>query len=289
MESISHNTFSNELHVQSAQHSVLLTEAPLPPNANHEKMMQIQFETFNVISFYVRIQAVPSLYSSGSTTGFVFDAGDGVSHTVLIYQRYSLPHPILPFNLPECDFTAWVFKILNQRRDTFTTSAESEIVHDAQENFISVAFDFQSDLQNGEKTTDCNVRSTLPDQNQIVIANRRFRCLELLFKASFNAFEFDRIDKTLFHSIMESDIDITNDFSANILLSGGTKMFQKLLQPIQTEITKLTPVWIGRSILASLPAIPQMEIIFEENNDAEPEMAHRKALTRLVFVPVYVI
>jgi actin-related protein len=41
-------------------------------------------ETFNVPSFYIGIQAGLSLYSSGRTTRIVYNASDGVSHTVPI-------------------------------------------------------------------------------------------------------------------------------------------------------------------------------------------------------------
>jgi actin-related protein len=51
----------------------------------------------------------------------------------------------------------------------------------------------------------------------------------MLFKTYFNGMEYDEIDKTLFDLIMKCNIDVQKDLYVNIVLSGGTKMLECLV------------------------------------------------------------
>jgi len=292
MEKVWHHTLYSELRVAPEEHPILMTEASLNPKLNREKMTQIMFEVFNVPCLYVNVQAVLALYSSGRTTGVVLDSGEGVSHTVPIYEGYAIPHAIQKIMLAGRDLTEYLREILKERGLSFTTPAEQEIVKDIKETMTVVVSDFGEAMKDAEESHACEKNYELPDGRKILIGNERFRCPEILFTPSLAGHDLEGVPKYCYDSVMKCDNDVRKDLFANIILSGGSTLFEAMGERLWHEIHTLMPsngrikvlapperlysVWLGGSILASLSTFQSMWITKQEYDENGPNIIHRK-------------
>lgn len=294
MEQIWNHTFFTELRVTPQEHRVLLTEAPLNPKANRERMVSIMFETFQVPATYIAIQAVLSLYASGKFTGDVLDSGDGVTHLVPIYDGYSLPHSIQRVNLAGRDLTEYLVKILSERGHHFTTSAERDIVRDIKENLCYVALDFKEEMEKAKSGSSLEKTYNMPDGTVLTVGSERFRCPEVLFDPKMIGREFGGIHQVCNESIQKSDIDIRKDLYQNICISGGTTLYPGIAERLLKEVQAICPaniankvkvhapperrfsVWIGGSILTSINTFNDMWITKAEYEESGSSIVHRK-------------
>ncbi|TFK11414.1 Actin, alpha skeletal muscle [Platysternon megacephalum] len=238
MEKIWHHSFYNELRVAPEEHPVLLTEAPLNPKANREKMTQIMFETFNVPAMYVAIQAVLSLYASGRTTAereIVRDIKEKLCYVALDFENEmataaSSSSLEKSYELPD----GQVITIGNERfrcpETLFQPSfigMESAGVHETTYNSIMKC--------------DIDIRKDLYANNVLSGGTTMYPGIG------------DRMQK-------------------EITALAPSTMKIKMIAPPERKYS----VWIGGSILASLSTFQQMWISKDEYEEAGPSIVHRK-------------
>lgn len=283
------HVYDHELGVEAEDHPALLTEAPMNPKENREKMIEFFFEDLKVPSFYVFTQAVLSLYGSGKTTGLVLDSGDGVSHIVVVYEAFCISHAVNRIDLAGRDLTQYLQKLLTECNIYLQNSSERETVRKIKENACYVAVDFEEE---SKKLKEKKIEYTLPDNSVIKLGDQAIRCPELLFNPSLDGKDIKGIHEYIIDSIQKSDMELRKELYQNILLSGGTTMFEGIQERLNKEITAKAPpntevriiapverkysVWIGGSLLATLATFQTSWITDEEYKEEGVNVVHRK-------------
>jgi len=297
MEKIWHHTFYDCLRVNPDEHPIIVTEAPLNPKKNRERMIEMLFEKFSAPAAFIVIQAVMSLYAYGKTTGAVVDSGDGVTHVVPVYEGYCMPYAVQRLDLAGRDLSEYMVKILSERGVSMTSSAEREIVRDMKEKTCYVLVDESYDeamRKSQEQPMDYEFIFELPDGNKVPLCNERFRVTEILFQPLLCGRELNGMHEATFECIMKCPIDVRCELYKNIVMSGGTTMFPGIRERLEKEVRALAPakmnvkvtasparryiVWMGANIVSQLSAFPDMLIWKHEYDEIGPPIVHRKCI-----------
>lgn len=285
-----------QLGANSHENAVLMTEAPLNPKVNREKMFEIFFEHFHVPAMHVQIQAVMALYTSGRTGGLVVDSGDGVTHTVPVYDGYSIPTAIRRLDLAGRDFTEWMMELLNDQNDLgLSTTADREVARKIKEDCCYVAHDFDTELEKFESDPEGMAQNyTLPDGRSIKVGMAAVGCPELFFNPAIASKPCHSLQNTCFDSMMACPIDMRRELYHNVVMSGGSTMFRNLDERLTSELRKKIPpgaadelrviapperkysVWMGAAVLASLSTFLSEYITAQEYQESGVAIVHQR-------------
>jgi actin len=173
----------------------------------------------------------------------------------------------------------------------FPTPAEKEEVATVKETLCYVALDFDEEMTNSTKTAK-EERYTMPDGTVLRVGNPAFRCAEALFKPQHLGAEADPLHEVVYKAITKCDASIRRDLYSNIVLAGGTTMLRHLPARLEKEVGNLAPsavkpkvvappervrsVWLGGSMLSSLPQFQQLWISKREYEEHGPGVAFHR-------------
>merc|ERR1712038_2172116 len=141
------------MNIDPKNSKILLTEPPLNPSKNREKMVEVMFENYQFGGLYIAIQAVLTLYAQGLLTGVVIDSGDGVTHICPVYDGFALPHLTRRLDIAGRDITRYLIGRMQLRGYAFNHSADFETVRMMKEKMCYVAYDTEVEKRLGTETT----------------------------------------------------------------------------------------------------------------------------------------
>ncbi|KAM7100347.1 actin-related protein T2 [Molossus nigricans] len=282
--------FEWELGVRASERPVLMTEPSLNPRETREKTAEVMFEKFQVPAFYLSDQAVLALYSSACVTGLVVDSGDGVTCTVPIFEGYSLPHAVTKLYVAGRDITEHLTQLLQAGGWAFPCALDKVLVDDIKEKLCYVALEPEKELS--RRPEEVLREYKLPDGNTIQIGDQLFQAPEALFTPTQLGIQNPGLSKMVFSSITKCDANIQSNLYGEIVLSGGTTLFQglddRLLKELEQLASKGTPIkitappdrwfstWIGASIVTSLSSFKQMWVTFSDFKEFGTSVVQRR-------------
>lgn len=198
MTNLLDHAYKNMLNVDPADHCLLITEPPLNPKENREKIAQIMFETFNVPSFYLGNQSVLSLYASGRTTGFAIDLGYQASYFTPVYEGYAIEQGIQKLQIAGKDLDSYLSKVLSKK---YKMPVKMREYVDIKEKLSYAAFDYEAEIKKAKNSRLCNASYKLNNGSTIELSEECFNCPELLFQPRLFGINSDGIDKAAANSL----------------------------------------------------------------------------------------
>ena len=293
-ENILGYAISHELHSEPEDHPLLITEVPLSPKSNREKIAELIFEDFKFPALFFGNQGMLSLFAANVSTGLSLSSGEGVTHVVPVSEGQPLSHATLRLGFGGQDITDYLLTLLTEQGHSFTTRDERTHVHTIKEKYSYVSFDSKAELESvRSKEEDIDKSYELPNGEKIVVGEERFRCTEVLFNQSLIGMDlYDGIHDMAYKAITRCDMVLRRPLLENIVLSGGTTLCPGFQERLEKEVQLKAPptlnvkvvaepqrqhaCWVGGAIYASLSTFHEMCISRDSYEEHGPHVTHMK-------------
>jgi len=250
-----------KMNIDPHNTKILLTEPPMNPLKNREKMIEVMFEKYGFDSTYIAIQAVLTLYAQGLISGVVIDSGDGVTHICPVYEGFTLPHLTRRLDIAGKDITRYLIKLLLLRGYAFNHTADFETVRMMKENLCYIGYDVEMEQRLALETTVLVETYTLPDGRVIKVGGERFEAPEALFQPHLINVEGQGIAELVFSTIQAATIDMRSVLYKHIVLSGGSTMYPGLPSRLEREIKQL---YLERVLKNDIDKLSKFKIRIED-------------------------
>ncbi|KAG8756308.1 Arp2/3 complex subunit, actin nucleation center [Ceratobasidium sp. 423] len=256
------------LRAEPEDHYFLLTEPPLNPPENREQTAEIFFESFNVQGLYIAVQAVLALAASWSSnksmdrtlTGTVIDSGDGVTHVIPVAEGYVIGSAIKHIPIAGRDITSFVQTLLRERGETASIPPEDQlrVAQKIKEDYSYVCQDIVKEFRKYDADPYKyfarfeGEHSVTGRQYSIDVGFERFLAPEIFFNPEIASSDFlTPLPEVVDGVIQQSPIDVRRGLYKNIVLSGGSTMFEHFGQRLKRDLKQLVDRRISASEVAS--------------------------------------
>jgi actin-related protein 3 len=265
MERVWQQCIYKYLRVEPEDHGFLLTEPPANTPENREYTAEVMFETFGCKRLYIAVQGVLALTASwtskkaeklglqGISTGTVIDSGDGVTHIIPIVDGYVVNSAIRHIPLAGRDVTNFVRDKIRERESGIPTEDMLQIAQRVKEQHCYIAKDIAAEFSKYDDDPASNItrhEEVLPRHNNKKIAfdvgYEKFIGPEIFFHPEiFSADWTTPLPQVVDEVIRSCPIDCRRGLYRNIVLSGGSTMFQNFDRRLQRDIRTIVDARIA--------------------------------------------
>ncbi|KAF9358323.1 Arp2/3 complex subunit, actin nucleation center [Mortierella sp. AD094] len=255
------------LRCEPEDHSFLLTEPPLNPPENRENTAEIMFESFNVQGLYIAVQAVLALAASWTSskvneqtlTGTVIDSGDGVTHVIPVAEGYVIGSSIKSVPIAGRDLTSFVQNLLRERGENMIPAEDSlTVAQKIKEQYSYVCPDIVKEFKKYDQEGDKyfkkyeGVHSVTGKPYTVDVGFERFLAPEIFFNPEIASSDYlTPLPEVVDTVVQTSPIDVRRGLYKNIVLSGGSTMFENFAKRLQRDIKRIADTRIKRSEVLS--------------------------------------